>query len=400
MSTHFIVGDEVYWPGWLGPDRDGQAPYFDPPAEWPKSVNNDWSLVVGEGSSMPIVAEGRVYQQGRLNGEEVVFAIDLATGEVLWREGYPVRYTISYFGERHGDGPLSNPTWADGRLFTLGVTGIFSAWNASSGELLWRKDYSNRFRDPYPKWGASYSPLVDRNQVIVHFGGAGGGFLAAFDPATGEEIWTEGKDGASHASPILVEIDGVRQIVEWNQEDVVGIESQTGKRLWDYNLPHRGSNQNSPTPVHYNGRILVGGENRGIRSLEPTLENGKWTVEENWHQRGVSLNMASAIINGDSLYGKSHLKRGQFFRLDPMTGQPIWLGPPRMGEYATFLSIPDHILILKDNTTLEIIKAGTEDYEPVASYRVAESPTWAAPVLLKDGFLVKDRTKLFKWSFE
>lgn len=282
----------------------------------------------------------------------------------------------------------------------MGVTNIFSAWDADSGELLWRKDYASRFKRPYPDWGASTSPLVDEEQVIIHFGGASGGLLAAFDVATGKELWTEGNDGACHASPILVEINGVRQIVEWNHDAVVGIESQTGKRLWDYNIPHRGSNQNSPTPVYYQGRILIGGENRGIRSLEPKLENGKWSVTENWHQRGVSLNMASAIIHGDSLYGKSHLKRGQFFRLNPLTGETIWLGPPRMGEYATFLSIPGHVIVLKDDTTLEILETGTDDYQPVASYQVAKTPTWAAPVLLKDGFLVKDRTTLYKWVFK
>ena len=57
---------------------------------------------------------------------------------------------------------------------------------------------------------------------------------------------------------------------------------------------------------------LIGGENRGIRSLEPKLENGEWRVIENWHRRDISLNMASAIVNGDSLFGKSHFRQGQF----------------------------------------------------------------------------------------
>jgi hypothetical protein len=110
--------------------------------------------------------------------------------------------------------------------------------------------------------------------------------------------------------------------------------------------------------------------------------------------------MASAVISGDSLYGKSHLKRGQFFRLDPLTGDILWLGPPRMGEYAAFLTIPGHIVVLKDDATLEILAADEDEYLRAASYKVAESPTWAAPVILTDGVLVKDRTKLFRWSFE
>ena len=109
--------------------------------------------------------------------------------------------------------------------------------------------------------------------------------------------------------------------------------------------------------------------------------------------------MASAVVNGNSLFGKSHFRQGQFFRLDIDTGEIIWRGPSRMGEYATFLSLDEHVIILKDDAALEIIDATSSGYEPIVSYEVAESPTWAAPVLLKDGFLIKDRTKLFRWRF-
>lgn len=394
-----LRASDIAWPGWRGPNRDARVDYFAPPVQWPESVYKEWSLDVGEGAGMPLVADGRIYQHARQRGEEVVWCLDLKTGDVLWRKTHPVRYRIQSPGERHGSGPNSNPALGDGRLFTLSVTGILSAWASDSGELLWRRDYADRFAKTHPSWGHSTSPLIDGDRVLVHFGGADAGVLVALDTATGEEVWTEGEDGACHASPIIVELQGVRQIIEWNHESVVGIESQSGRRLWSYDLPHEGSNQNSPTPIFHKGRVLIGGENRGIRSLEPKLENGKWSVEENWHQRGVSLNMASAVISGDSLYGLSHFKQGQFFRLAPDTGEIIWSGPPRMGEYASFLTIPGHIVALRDDGVLEIIPAGEAAYRSVASYEVADSPTWAAPVLLTDGVLIKGRTKLMRWSF-
>lgn len=390
---------DAFWPGWRGPDRDAWVVYFEPPTQWPESVQLEWSLDVGEGAGMPLVVDGRVYQHSRQRGEEVVWCVDLKSGEVLWRESYAVRYGIRSPGERHGSGSNSNPTLDDRRLFTFSVTGILSAWAIDSGELLWRRDYADRFRRTHPDWGHSTSPLIDGDRVVVHFGSDDAGVLVALDVATGEEVWTEGEDGGCHASPIIVELHGVRQIVEWNDESVVGIESQTGRRLWAYYLPHEGSNQNSPTPVFHEGRLLIGGENRGIRSLEPRLEDGKWNVEENWHQRRVSLNMASAVMNGGSLYGMSHFKQGQFFRLAPETGDIVWLGPSRMGEYATFLSITGHIVALRDDGVLEVIPTAEDSYRAVASYQVANSPTWTAPVLLSNGFLVKDRTKLMRWTF-
>lgn len=399
ISHSSTLASDVLWPGWRGPDRDGWVTYFEPPAQWPAQLQKEWSLEVGQGAAMPVVADNRVYQHARQNGHEVVWCLDLETGDVLWRKTYRVPYTIPGPGRNHGNGPNSNPALADGRLFTLSVTGILSAWATDSGKLLWRRDYADRFVKPHPEWGHSTSPLIDGDRVVVHFGGPEGGFLAALDVATGEEVWTEGKDGVSHASPILVDIQGVRQIVEWNHEGVVGVENETGKRLWSYSLPHRGSNQNSPTPAFYQGRLLVGAENRGLRSLQPQLDQGKWTVKENWRRRDVSLNMASAVVSGDSLYGKSQFKRGQFFRLDIVSGDTIWLGPPRMGQYAAFLTFPGHVLVLKDNGVLEIFVAGEPAYRPIASYQVANTPTWAAPVLLSGGVLIKDRTNLLHWSF-
>jgi hypothetical protein len=63
------------------------------------------------------------------------------------------------------------------------------------------------------------------------------------------------------------------------------------------------------------------------------------------------------------------------------------------------LSIPGHVAALSDKGELRIIKSDGKDSKQVASYRVAESPTWAAPVLLKDSVLIKDHDKLTLWSF-
>ena len=113
-------------------------------------------------------------------------------------------------GERHGKGPKSCPVLADGRLFTLSITGVVSAWDASSGDLLWRKDYAAKFeKGNHPYWGVATSPIVDESRLIVHLGNDEAGALHAFDVETGEELWTSGKDGTSYSSPLLLEIEGV-----------------------------------------------------------------------------------------------------------------------------------------------------------------------------------------------
>jgi outer membrane protein assembly factor BamB len=393
-----VSAAEVHWPGWLGPKRDGWVSNFTPPAKWPETLQQKWQIEVGTGYSSPLVASGRVYQQSRQGEDEVVLCVELGSGKVLWQQKYNVPFKIGGGGERHGKGPKSSPVLADGRLFTMSIRGDLSAWDASSGKLLWRSDYGSKFEKRHPFWGASTSPIVDGKQVIVHFGTDKDGALMALDVATGKQVWSLAKDGPSYSSPLLVEIAGVRQVVEWNHNALVGVDAKTGKELWRYPFPHVGHDQNMPTPTFYKGRILLGGENRGIHSFEPKRSGGKWTVKRLWQQKKVALDMSSAVVNGDLLYGFSHYGKGRLFCLDPKTGEVLWQGPGRTGRNVAFLSIPGHVVALINDGQLQVIAASGEGFKKVASYRVSKTPTWAPPVLLESGVLIKDGQTLSRWS--
>ena len=392
---HPASGDDVQWPGWLGPERNGWVSGFQPPTRW---LERRWQVEVGTGYGSPLVSAGRVYQHARQGDDEVVWCLDLETGAVKWRKSYAAPFKIGGGGERHGKGPKSSPVLADGRIFTMSIAGNLSAWDATSGELLWRRDYSSQFKMGHPYWGASTSPIVDGNRVIVHFGTDDEGVLVALDTASGREVWSQGQDGPSYSSPLLVEIHEIRQIVEWNHWALFGVASESGRLLWEYPFPHQGTNQNMPTPAFHKGHVLLGGENRGIRSLAPQLDGSVWTVKEHWYQKKVALDMSSAVVNGDLLHGFSHYRSGQLFCLDTKTGEVLWQEPGRTGQNAMFLSIPGYIVTLINHGDVQIIKATGDRLEKVASWRVAESPTWAPPVLLKRGILVKDDKSLTRWS--
>ena len=391
-------GADVDWPGWRGPGRDGWVRGFQPPARWPERLERVWQVEVGTGYASPVVSGERVFLHARQGEEEVVWRLNLDSGRVEWRQSYAVPFKMGSGGERHGKGPKSSPALADGRLFTMSITGVLSAWDADSGELLWRRDYSSRFEGGHPNWGAATSPLVDGNRVVVHFGTDDRGALIALDTESGDEIWIHGDDGPSYASPILVEIEGTSQIVELTMKGLAGVESESGRLLWEYAYPQVGTNQNMITPAYSGGLLLVGGENRGIRAIEPRRDGSAWTVHDRWYQEEVALNMSSAVVNGDLLYGFSHYDQGRLFALDIKTGNVLWQGPARTGENVALLAMPDHVVALLDGGELKVIAARGDRLRTVASYRVAESDTWTHPVLLAKGILVKDKQTLTLWS--
>ncbi len=390
--------DSPFWPGWLGSNRDGWVGDFKAPKLWPKKLIQAWQVDVGAGYGSPLVADNRVYQHARQGEQEVLWCFDLTSGKVIWKRDYAVPFEIGGGGEQHGKGPKSSPVLADGRLFTLSITGLLTAWDADSGDLLWKRDYGSRFEKTHPYWGVSTSPIVDGERIFAHFGNDEKGLLVALDVESGSEFWTNDNDAPSYSSPLVAEFDGHRQVVEWNHRALVGIDIKSGNQLWEFPFPHQSHNQNMPTPTVYKDRILIGGENRGIHSVRPQRDGDQWSVKELWHQDELALDMSSAVINSDRLYGFSHYDRGRLFCLDPETGEILWTGPPRTGENVAFLSFTDHILALLNDGRLQIIQARGDQYQQVATYQVSDGRTWAPPVLMQNGILVKDDRALTFWS--
>lgn len=390
--------EEFRWTGLLGPNRDGKVTAFKTPSQWPAALTKSWDLQVGTGYGTPLVAEGRVFQHARQGEEEVLWCVDLKSGKQIWRKAYATPFKMGGGGEWHGKGPKSCPTYADGRVFTMSITGDLITWNAKSGEMLWRTEYGSQFKKNHPYWGASTSPIVDDDRVLVHFGNDEKGKLVALNVQTGEELWTYGSEGASYSSPLVDEIHGVRQVIEWNHESLVGVDIKTGALLWKQSFPHVSHNQNMPTPSISEGKIYLGAENRGLHCYQPNFSDGKWTVSETWYQEKVALDMSSAVIREGLLYGFSHYDRGRIVCVDTRDGKILWAGPPRTGENVAFLTTADHVIALINNGQMQVLKASGEAYEKVATYQVADSPTWAPPVLLPSGLLIKDRDRLTFWS--
>lgn len=405
VSTWLLVSTSVQasennWTGWLGPERNGWVESFTPPQQWPETLQEDWQIHVGTGYGSPLVVGHRVLMHTRQGDKEVVRALDISSGAEAWQQSDPVPFKMGGGGERHGKGPKSCPVYADGRLFTLSITGILRAWTTETGERLWERDFADEFQSNQPYWGVSTSPIVVDGLVIAHFGNDEQGALLALDAVTGKERWRHGNDGTSYSSPVLADFCETPQIVEWNHRALVSVDAKTGVPLWEVEFPHEGHNQNMPTPVLFEDRVVLGGENRGIHCYFPQRNaDGEWSVTETWEQPELALDMSTPILNGKFLYGFSHYNSGQLFCLDPADGTVLWRGSGRAGQNATFLSVPGFVLGLMDHGKLHVIEAGGEKTSVVRSYPVSQNPTWAPPVLLSDGFLIKDRDMLIRWKF-
>ena len=383
------------WTQWRGPNRDGVASAFDVPASWPDALRKQWTVEVGSGYATPLLAGGSLYLFVRQGDDEVMLALDPATGETLWRSGYPAPYEMNPATNPHGPGPKSTPAYADGRLFTLGMTGAVSAFDADGGELLWQAPGT----DVEPLYHTAMSPVVDGGMVIFHVGGHDDGALTAFDTATGDVRWSWAGDGPAYGSPRVMEIEGVRQVVTFTQANIVGVDVRTGELLWRRPFTTE-YDTTSQTPLRYGDLLLQTGRGGGITAYRVLREGDAWTTEDVWHTSEVALHMTNGVVTDGVLFGLSYLNSGQYFGLDLETGEVLWTGSPRQAENASILRSGRTVLSLQDDAELLVVSASRTGLDVVASYEVADSVTWTQPTLVGNRLYVKDISTLTLWTLD
>lgn len=394
-----VVASAADFPQWRGPSRDGVIPSR---SRWPEKLQRKWSLTVGEGHSSPVLAGDSLFVLSRDKGQEAVTAVDATTGKVRWRQAYPAPYTMNPAATTHGEGPKSTPVVADGRLFTFGISGILSAWDAPTGRLLWRKEFGQRFKHTSPLYGTAMSPVVEDGLLLVFAGGHDDGALLALDPANGAEKWQWKGDGPGYSSPVVAVLDQVKQAVVQSQDQLIGVDLKSGALLWS--LPYQTDyTQNIVTPVVWQGAVIYSGigksgSGRGVFAIKPQRKDGKWAAERVWQNTEAVMYMSSPVVKGDWLFGLSTVNKGQPFCLDLKTGKTLWKGKPRQGDNAALLVSGDSLLILNSDGELIVARAAGDVYGETRRYKVADSSTWAHPIPVGNGWAVKDRTTLALWE--
>jgi outer membrane protein assembly factor BamB len=378
------------YPQWLGLNRDGSASSFSPPAAWPDALTRRWRVEVGEGYASPLVIGEIVYIFSRRGDREVLSALDAATGVERWQAGYRAPYKPSAPTVAHGSGPKATPLFHDGRIITLGVSGIVAGFDAPRGRLLWRK--SEPLEHPF--YSAASSPLGEGRLAIMHPGNYGP--LTAFDTSSGRVSWEKGGDGAFIA-PNIAHLEGTRQVVSVTQAAVIGV-SPTGQLLWQY--PWTGGRVGGPMPIQYGDTIIVSANTAGVLAIRPRRQTGKWVVEKVWESRDGEMYISHPVVVGDTLFGFSHRASGQLFALDLRDGKTLWLGEPRFAGNAALAKAGDLLFILKDNAELIIARANRSRFEPLKTYQVASSATWAQPVISGQRLFIKDVSTLTLWTFD
>ncbi|MGA1238857.1 MAG: PQQ-binding-like beta-propeller repeat protein, partial [Limisphaerales bacterium] len=243
------------WLSWRGPEQSGVSRERGLPERIGSVEEALWTAEF-PGGSTPVIADGRLYVVGHLGGDEGELqeglgCFDAGTGELLWRRMYSDFLSDIIYMRYATSNPAVDPE--TGNVYLQGSQGLLTGFTRD-GEELWQHSMMEQFgRLTFPN-GRTATPVVDGDLVITrgitaNWGAEGPGRdrFYAFDKRTGELVWScspgGGPKDSSYSYPWVGWIGDKRVMVATlGDGSVAGFNVLTGEPLWQVQLGKAGIN--------------------------------------------------------------------------------------------------------------------------------------------------------------
>lgn len=375
------------WPQFRGPTGQGISSATGVPVHWSANQNVAWKMEIpGRGWSSPVLAKGRIYlttSTGGTRGAIALHALCLGTadGKLIW-DTEVFKPEESAARAMHQKNSLASPTpiVTDDRLYVhfghLGTAAL-----DLDGKIAWRE---NSLKYP-PVHGNGGSPVLLDDELIFSCDGLTNPFLAAVEAKTGDVKWKSPRNAIvqknfSFCTPLVITVDGVTQVICPASGYVGAYDPQSGREIWRVNYGQGYSVV--PRPIFADGLIFLssGFDSPVIYAIDPAGAQGDVTDSHvKWTRHKGGPNTPSLLADGSELYAVSDL--GIASCLDAKTGNVHWThrlngtfsASPVLAEGRIYFQSEAGLgIVIKAGTTFEQLAENDLGERSLASYAVTD----------------------------
>lgn len=383
------------WPQWGGPHRNFMTEAAGLRDTWPASGPRViWRRALGEGYSSIAVDGDVLYTMYGRRGQETVVAANAQTGATLWEHSEPMTFQ-SDAAQEQGNGPYATPLLVNARLFTTSVAGRLLCLEKATGRLLWNQDLGADHSGNRLMYGYASSPMAFRDTVILPVGGRGKAVMA-FNQADGTVVWSRGDLGNVYSSPVIIDVDGLQQLVVLLDGAIMGFNPNNGDPQWqvpfqaDYSIAIA-----TPLWTPADRLLFVSAEyNAGAKMIELARRGQQVVATERWSSNRLRLHHGNAMRVGSALYFTNGGKGSQpiLTAVDAATGTILW--QERSIEKATFVWADEKLLTLDQSGMLMIAHPSPKGFRVTARAELLTSLAWTPPTLVGTRAYIRDRKEM------
>lgn len=366
---------------WRGPNHDGIYPEKNLlkqwPAEGPKML---WSYEgLGTGQSSVALSKDMVYVTGipdTLTSEGFLFAFN-KQGKLLWKKSYGKDWVSIFPGAR------STPTLVDDLIYLENGNGGVDCLKAKDGGKVWNVDFFKDFQCDSVQFGFSESLLIDGDVLYCTPGGKTNN-MVALNRFTGKKIWgsTAYGEAATYSSPILINHNGNRLLVNLTATSIIGLNADTGEMYWRIHQ-FQDNKIHANTPVYFDGKLLVSSASRkdssGLVMLQLSPDGRKADIV--WRNKEFINLSGGSILKDGYFFGSAYLQP-KWFCIDLKTGVTKYIAKELGGGVVIFADGLFYCYAEKDGEMA--LADGTPDqFRIISKFKVpmGTAQHWAHPVI-------------------
>ena len=368
------------WTQFLGPNGNGTID-----GEISESVQKNgprtlWKAEVGTGCSSFVISDNRAFTVGNKNNEDTIWCFNASSGDILWKKTHPEKLAPKYYD----GGPGATPTLDGDLVYVLSKSGKLSCLMAQDGKEVWSKSFRHDFKGNMPTWGYSASPLVYGDSLIC-LPCTKGAALIALNKKTGDLLWKSSNTARpGYAAPVFYSQNGSDAALVFHGRSLVAYNlSKKGEVIFEH--PWRTSyDVNASNPLIKNNLVYISsGYGMGYAVLDVSGPKPKAVHSD----RDLRMIFQNAYTIGSDIVGTLGDKNfeAELFRMDFKTGKVKW--KHRIpGTRGSTLQVGETTVVLSETGSLVFGRATEKEFVESGRHQVLSKLCWA-PLAIGEGKL-------------
>ena len=387
------------WIRFRGPNGQGCIEANGIPIQWTEADYAWKTTLPNEGHSSPVIWGDKVFItcSDKPNATGSILGLNASTGKILWHKDYQLtEYPMNPLNTYAASTPA------------VDAQAVYVLWTTTAQFLLIKLDHSGNelwkkeFGPIDSKHGPCISPMLYKDMVIFtqesrdNTKGLGSRWLAV-NKKDGSIRWQIKRDPTGvkndYMTPcVYVDPQGKEQLIFSSQcNGVTGVDPTSGNILWEVPLSFKGRTISSPVLA---GNLVIASDGSGTSGKVLAIVKAGHANQPGEILHRIETNLApfipTSIVVDNRLY--TFHDSGAVVCWDIQKGKPIWQEKTRKRFYGSPIAIGDHIFCINSKGEVMVFQAG-DKYRLLATTPLGEK-SQATPAVANGNLYLRTLTSL------